>query len=89
MQVSYLEGSSFRTNLVSFQDPGHSPYPHNGMDLAHYHVTSHAPIQIYTNNHMIAELAELVEVTCSVNLRFGGGSGERLCGLQRRTVQTW
>ena len=24
------------------------------------------------------------QVTCSVNFLFGGGSGDRLCGLQRR-----
>ena len=28
------------------------------LGLAHHHVTAHAPIQTYANNHMIAELAE-------------------------------
>ena len=43
------------------------PHPQEGKDLgilecflglAHYHMTEHAPTQIYANNHMIAELAE-------------------------------
>ena len=28
------------------------------LGLVHHHVTAHVPIQIYANNHMIAELAE-------------------------------
>ena len=43
------------------------PHPQEGkglgtlerfLGLAHHHVTARAPIQIYANNHMIAELAE-------------------------------
>ena len=46
------------------------PRPHHALEekvwghcrhflgLVHHHVTAHAPIQTYANNHMIAELAE-------------------------------
>ena len=29
------------------------------------------------------------QVTCSVNFLFGGGSGDRLCGLQRRASKVY
>ena len=41
-------------------------------DLAHHHVTTCVPVQIYTNSHMIAELAEL---RISANVPTGVRSG--------------
>ena len=47
--------------LVSFPDPTLKDglgTLERFLGLAHHHVTARAPIQIYANSHMIAELAE-------------------------------
>ena len=65
------------------------PHPQKGKGLgtlerflgrAHHHVAAHAPIQIYANNHMIAELAE-PRISANVPRPFPrvrGGSGNEI-----------